>query len=118
MELYYHEVEKDVLILAADGGLNASTADRFVADLEHLIEAGNTKIIVDCSQLDYISSYGISVLMRLHRKLQRHGGDVRLAAVKGMMVKALSLVRLDQILSIYPDVNHARLSFRPRTQAE
>ncbi len=118
MELYYHEVEKGVLILTADGGLNASTADRFVTDLEHLIESGSTKIIVDCSQLDYISSYGISVLMRLHRKMQRHGGDVRLASVKGMMVKALSLARVDQILAIYPDVNAARLSFRPQTPAD
>ncbi len=115
MEFYYHEVEKDVLILAADGGLNAATADQFVSELERLIEGGNTKIIVDCSQLNYISSYGIGVLMRVHGKLQKHGGDVRLASVKGMLVKALSLVRLDQVLSIYPDVNRARLSFRPRT---
>jgi anti-sigma B factor antagonist len=116
VEFYYHENEKDVLILSADGGLNAATAEKFVSELERLIEAGNTKIIVDCSALDYISSYGIAVLLRLHKKLQRHGGDVRLAAVKGMLIKTFSIVRLDQILSIYPDVNRARLSFRPRTE--
>ncbi|MCY2953787.1 MAG: STAS domain-containing protein [Planctomycetota bacterium] len=115
MEFYYHETEKDVLILSADGGLNAATAEKFVSELERLIEAGNRKIIVDCSALDYISSYGISVLLRLHKKLQRHGGDVRLASVKGMLVKTFSIVGIDEILSIHPDVNRARLSFRPQT---
>ncbi len=112
MEFYRHEVENDVLILSADGGLNADMAERFVSELEQLVEAGNRKIIVDCSKLDYISSYGIGVLMRLHKKLKKHGGDVRLASVGGVIMKALSIVRLDEILSIYPDVNRARLSFR------
>ena len=116
MEFYYHETEKDVLILAADGGLNAGTADQFVAELERLIDAGVTKIIVDCSALDYISSYGLGVLVRLHRRLSQRGGDIKLAGINSMVVKLLSLTRLDQLFGIYPDVNRARLAFRPKSQ--
>jgi hypothetical protein len=33
MELYYHEVDRSVLVLSADGGLNADTAADFVSQL-------------------------------------------------------------------------------------
>jgi hypothetical protein len=37
MEFYYHSVDKDVLILSADGGLNMDNADEFVS------ETGNSR---------------------------------------------------------------------------
>jgi len=113
MEFFFHELEKDVLILKADGGLNADTARHFVAELERIIDGGARKIIIDCESLEYISSYGLAVLIRLHKKLAQHGGDVRLASVKGVVVKILRVTRLDRFFSIYPDTNQARLSFRP-----
>jgi hypothetical protein len=59
MELYYHELDRSVLILTADGALNSETAASFVAQLQ-----------------------------------------------------ALTLVRLNKLFEIYPDVNQARLAFR------
>jgi anti-anti-sigma factor len=112
MELYYHEVDRSVLILSADGGLNADTAGELVAQLESLIDAGVTKIIIDCTNLTFISSYGIGVLARLHNKLARQGGDVKIAAAPSRVLQALNIVRIGQLFEIYPDVNQARLAFR------
>jgi len=113
MEFFYHELDRNVLILAADGGLNAHTAADFVAQLEALVDAGVTQIIVDCTRLDFISSYGLAVLVRLHNKLAKHGGDVRVAGVKSSVLGALMLMKMNRLFQIYPDVNQARLSFRP-----
>ena len=114
MEFYFHEVDRAVLILSADGGLNADTAADFVAQLESLIDAGVKQIIVDCTRLSYISSYGIGVLMRLHNKLTKHGGDIKIAAAPSMVLRVLTTMRLGGVFEIYPDVNRARLAFRPR----
>lgn len=113
MEFYYHETDKDMLIIRADGGLNIQTAAQFTRELEGLIDGGLRKIIVDCERLDYISSYGLGVLARLHAKLKHRGGDVKLAGVKGMAVSVLRATRLDSLLEMYPDVDRARLMFRP-----
>jgi anti-sigma B factor antagonist len=113
MELYYHELDHSVLILSADGGLNSDTAAEFVSQLEALVDAGLTKIIVDCTSLSFISSFGIGALFRLHRKLAKHGGDVKIAAVPSFVLQALNVVKMGQLLGIYPDVNQARLAFRP-----
>ena len=112
MEFYYDEVDNNVLIIRADGGLNKETSAQFVGELEKLIEAGLTRIIVDCTLVDYISSYGVGVLARLHAKLRQRGGDVKVCNVKGIVRDFLELTRLDRIFEVYPDVNRARLAFR------
>jgi anti-sigma B factor antagonist len=116
MELYYHELDRSVLILSADGGLNADTAADFVSQLESMIEAGVKKMIIDCTRLTYVSSYGIGVLVRLHNKLAKLGGDVKIAAAPGFVIQALNVVRLGKLFELYPDVNQARLAFRPPTE--
>lgn len=113
MEFYYHELDQSVLILRADGGINADNAAQFVADLEKIVEAGIRKIIVDCTGLDHISSYGIGVLLRVHKRLARDGGDVKLAGIHTGLVRLLQIARMDEMFDIYPDVNRARLAFRP-----
>jgi anti-sigma B factor antagonist len=112
MEIYYHDTDDDVLILSADGGIDSPAAEELVADLAKLVAAGARKLIVDCSRIDYISSYGIAVLIRLHRKLAERGGDVKLAAVDSRVVRLIELLGLDRVLHLYPNVDAARAAFR------
>ncbi|MFZ9011488.1 MAG: STAS domain-containing protein [Planctomycetota bacterium] len=114
MEFYYNETDKDVLIISADGGLNSDNADKFVNELAALIDAGQTKIVVDCSRLNNITSYGLGVLVRLHSKLSKKGGDVKLACVKGLIEQVFKVTHLNKIFEIYPDVSRACLMFRPK----
>ncbi len=116
MEFYAHEIDNDVMILTADGGLNSDTADDLVSAMEKLVDAGLTKLIVDCGQLTFISSYGLGVLMRLHRHIKTRGGDVKLCGVRGIISQVLQVTKLDGVFQLYPDVNRARLAFRPRTE--
>ena len=113
MEFAYDEVENDVLILKADGGLNADTAEQFVRDIERLVEAGLRKVIVDCAELGYVSSLGLGVLVRLHGRMKRQGGEVKIAGLHGMAAQMLAITRLNSLFAMYPDVNRARLAFRP-----
>jgi anti-sigma B factor antagonist len=114
MELYYDDIDGDILVIRADGGLNNQTAERFVTDIEKLVDAGLNKIIVDCSGLEYISSHGLGVLVRLHKRMKQHDGDVKIASAKSPLMDVLRLARLDRLLAIYPNVPRARLAFRPK----
>lgn len=114
MEFLFREVDGDVLVVSADGGLDGDTAPQFHAELEKLVESGMRKMIIDCTRLTYVSSYGLGVLLRLHKRLAGLGGDVKLAAVPGMVAAVLRVSKLDSLFSIYPDVDRARLEFRPR----
>ncbi len=118
MEFYAHEIDRDVLILRADGGLNSQTAQQFVEELAALVDAGIRKIIVDCTLLDYLSSYGISVLLRVHARMRKRGGDVKLCGVKGVVNDVLKITNLDHVLHVYADVDRARLAFRDAASHE
>ncbi len=81
------------------------------------VDSGLRKIIVDCSELGYISSFGLGVLIRLHSRLARHGGNVKIASVKGVVVEVMRLTKMNKLFEIYPDVSRARLAFRPENTA-
>ena len=114
MQFHIDEIDRDVLILQADGGLNGQTAPQFLGELEKVVDAGIRKVIVDCTKLNYVSSYGLGVLLRVHKRLRKRGGDVKICCVKGVVNEILRTMKLDRIFETYPDVNRARLAFRPR----
>jgi anti-sigma B factor antagonist len=113
VELYYDQTDKNILVLRADGGLNSETADQLLHQLEEMIDSGLKRIIVDCAHLEYISSVGIAKLLRIHQRLAEKGGDVRLACVRGALAQILSVVHMNKVFAIYPDVEQARLALRP-----
>lgn len=107
MEFYFHHVHANILILSADGGLDSTNAEPFASELATLVAAGARNLVVDCSSLRFLSSYGIAVLVRLHQKLARVGGDVRLAAVQTRIAEVIELTRLSRVLFMYPNVDDA-----------
>ena len=113
MEFYYDEVDENVLILSVDGGLMADNAHRLVGELESYIELGIDRLIVDCARLTRISSYGLGILISLHKRMARKGGDVKLAAVSGLVGNVIRMTGLGMMLEIYATVDDARLAFAP-----
>lgn len=113
METYAQEIDGDLLVLSADGGINRGTATQLVDSVTKLVEAGVRKIIVDFSAVDLITSTGISTLLLLNRSMRNRGAEVKLASMHGMVAQVLQLMRLDKVFEMYPDVNQARLAFRP-----
>ena len=112
MEFHYDDVQEDILIIKADGDLNAETADEFVESIGKLVDAGLHSIIIDCSGLDFISSSGLGMLVRLHKRMDEKIGDVKIASVKSLIVNVLRMTRLNKVFSIYPDVESARQAFK------
>lgn len=117
MELVPVEVDDDIHVVRADGGIDSRTADGFLAQASELVESGAHKLIIDCSDLDVVSSAGLAALLRVHARLRTLGGDVRLAAVPGVIAQILRVTHLDRIFELHDDVSRAKLSFRPRDDA-
>ena len=112
MEFYCHEVQDDVMVISADGGIDRQTSRQFVDEVCELVKGGMTKLIVDCRQLTYISSYGLGVLLRLHKNAKKAGGEVKLTCLHGPVVKLLEVTGLDRVFGLYKDVESALAAFR------
>jgi anti-anti-sigma factor len=110
-------IDGDILAIVLKGDLDSTSAPEFDRQIQVHLDAGHSKIIIDCRHLGYISSLGIGSLVALQTRLKRRGGEVKLAAIFGPVMEVMRLVRLDLILNIYGDLEFARKSFYPAGQA-
>ena len=110
-------IDGDILAIVLGGDLDSTSAPEFDRQIQGHLDAGHSKIIIDCHRMGYISSLGIASLVALQTKLKRRGGEVKLAAIFGPAMEVMRLVRLDKMLDIYGDLEFARKSFYPTGQA-
>ncbi len=96
-----------ILLLQLSGQLDTSSCDYLYDVLEGHIEDEKLQIILDCNDLEFISSMGLGMLMRVHSKMAKLGGNVCLCRVHSTIADVFRLVMLDKILRISPSVEEA-----------
>ena len=111
MDSYYHDTESELLIIKSKGGLDDSLAMAFVHDLYERIDNGLRKIIVDCSDMDYISSLDLSVLARVRSRITAKGGDLKICSAEGTVREVLRVTNLDKLFDLHSDLESARQTF-------
>jgi anti-sigma B factor antagonist len=58
------------------------------------------RLVVDLTQLDFIDSTGLSVLLNLHRRLVRRGGRLSVACPPGPVRRVFEVTRLEDTLRL------------------
>jgi anti-anti-sigma factor len=111
MEFIPREIDGDIMVIEVDGGLDGSNAAQFTCDILAIAQGGISRLIIDCSKMTTLSSIGVGALIRIHARATKAGGDVKLCAVPGLMMQVLSVMRMDRVFEIYPDLGRARLAF-------
>jgi anti-sigma B factor antagonist len=91
----------DVVILALSGKLDATTAKTFEDRILGVINSGTQRLVVDLSQLDYISSSGLRVLILAAKRLQTVDGKIALCSMKDHVRQVFDLAGFSSMLSIY-----------------
>lgn len=112
MEIRIQEVDDGVVIVTIDGGLDRENADILFDDLVKMIDAGLSRIVVDLDKVTFMASAGLATIIRLHSRLKKRGGTVRLANAHGFVHDLMRVTHLNHVLEIYEDVNAAKLAFR------
>ena len=88
-------------------------AEEFERQLQQLVRAGHTNLLVDLSGVDTIDSAGLRALVRAHTTAQRMGGTLRLAACRPAVSRVLALANLDTVFSSYESIGAARVAAWP-----
>lgn len=85
------------------GFLDAHTVDSFEKAMEDLLDRQYSKVIMDLSALNYISSAGIGALMVLLQQLRRRQGDLVILQPSPKVYKVLDLLGFTRIFHITDD---------------
>ena len=89
------------------GNLDAISAPDTGKEILHLIDDGNASIVMDLSDLEYISSAGLQTILRITRKIKEIDGKLALAALSSNVADVIELSGFTLFLSIFDTVEAA-----------
>jgi anti-anti-sigma factor len=91
----------DIHIVAIAGSLDSATAPEAQKALDAVV-AGAKKVALDFSQLDYISSAGLRVLLGVAKKLRSSGGTLGMFGLNQSVREVFDISGFSAILPVYP----------------
>jgi anti-anti-sigma factor len=100
-----------VTVVRIIGNVDGLTAETLLAELQARVGEGHVRLVGDLSGVSYTSSAGLRALLAVLREARRGGGDLRLAAVHGPVLKILELSGFTSILKVFGDVDGAVASY-------
>ncbi len=90
------------------GRIDGSTAPQLEEALKAITEAGRYKLVLDMSDVNFVSSAGWWVLIRTQKTCRRYKrGEVVLACLDPKIRSSLDLVGMGTYFTIYDDVTSA-----------
>ena len=115
IDFYYEKLgeNKDIVCVPLSGSLTSENCDYLMGCLETKIKSDYKHLILDCENLSYISSMGLGMIVRVHARMKKLGGDAKLANLHGAGAQILKLVGLNRLFEIYPNVESAVAAFEP-----
>jgi anti-sigma B factor antagonist len=90
------------------GGDNASL---FREKLYELINKQRNNIVIDMSDIKYVNSSGIGILISGFTTVKNAGGEMKLANISDKVNGVLNITKLNNIFDIHPNVDNAVKSF-------
>lgn len=94
------------VVIALQGELDVVDAASLMAVLA-AAAAGNPRIIIDLSALAYIDCCALGVLGRVRAQVRQAGGDLVLAAPRGLVRRLLDLTGLIGVFSVRASLDEA-----------
>ncbi|MBN1461050.1 MAG: STAS domain-containing protein [Armatimonadetes bacterium] len=94
------------MIVHVGGDLDVYTAPRLKETLDQATEGGS-RVVLDLSEVQFIDSTALGILMGAHQRAQSDGGDFRLVVGDPFLLKIFHITGFDGIFSIYPRIEDA-----------
>jgi len=91
------------LVMTPNGRLDAASAQAFQERLLSCIDGGETSVLLDLVQLDYISSTGLRSLLTAAKRLQACDGRFAVCALTDNVREVFQVSGFDTIIEIHPD---------------
>ena len=92
----------DVLVVAPAGRIDSSSSGALERRLLEHVSGGEKRIVMDLSDVDYISSAGLRVLLLAANKLRPQGGQFVLCSLGQSVREVFELAGFTPIFSIEP----------------
>lgn len=97
------ETENNYLVLSVIGEVDASSSIHLDKAVREAFDDGNQQILIDCTNLNYISSAGLGVFMSYIEEINQNSINFVLFGLTEKVLKVFGILGLDQLLKIKED---------------
>ena len=94
-------------LIHVKGEIHVSTAPEFAARLDEAIAADATAVVLDLTEVEFIDSTGLTVLLNSLRSVTLRGGRLSMAISNPTVMRLFEITRLDSTFDIEPTVDDA-----------
>jgi anti-sigma B factor antagonist len=81
----------DTQVVQAAGDLDAASADRLRGAIDDVFAEGHASVVVDMSEISFIDSSGLSVLIHAYKQAADRDGTLTLRAPSDPVIRLLDL---------------------------
>ena len=99
--------EGALTVVAPAGDIDAATVNQLRNHLAALTETGNTQLVLDLTNVSFIDSTGLGVLVAAHKRARVDGGFIRIVTAKPIVLQLFKITALDMLFQMHPTVEEA-----------
>jgi anti-sigma B factor antagonist len=97
-------------LLSVEGELDVATAPRMIAALNEALADMENPLVVDLSEVVFMDSTGLALLMNARRRVVRRGQGFAIVCPVGPISRVFEIADMVESLRVYPDRESARVA--------
>ena len=101
-QLREEDLDRRTHVITVSGEIHVSTAPEFQRRLDAAISRGKTAVVLDLSEVEFIDSTGLSVILNGLRRVTRQRGRMALVCTNPTVLRLFEITRLDSTFDIAP----------------
>ena len=103
--------ENGVTVFVLDGRVDTQGSVSMDQALQNAISQGKYRLILDMTEVTYISSAALRSLADVLTKSKKASGDLKLVALSSKIMRVFRIIGFDKYFSIYDTVEAAKSAF-------
>ncbi len=92
--------EGEVTIVDVSGSLNTITSGPAAEELT-LITQNSSKLLLNFTELEFLSSAGLRIILRTAKQLQQEGGTLKICNPSGAVREVMEISGFDKLLDLH-----------------
>lgn len=114
MAFSYELVKNDGLVVLSMAGklVDKVEAIEIRVEIDEELEEGASRFIIDLSDLEYMNSTGLNILINLMNKARNEGGEAIVVGAKPRISALFAVTKLNSVFMMKSDIEEATAYFK------
>ena len=103
--------ENGISIISFEGSLDTNTSKEAGDQLDRLVEEGELKLLIDLTNLEYVSSSGLRILLATSKKIKVLKGEMRICGLNETVNEVFEISGFTMIFKVLKTIEEAKADF-------